>query len=46
MLFITLFGDSIEGISRFLEGENTRREIWGKLIADFRSASWQLMHCA
>jgi hypothetical protein len=38
MLFITLFGDSVEGISRFLEGENTRREIWGKLIADFRSA--------
>jgi hypothetical protein len=38
MLFVTLFGDSLIGVSRFIEGENTRREIWLKLIADFQSA--------
>ena len=38
MLFVTLFGESLVGVSRFIEGENTRRDIWLKLIADFESA--------
>jgi len=36
--FLALFGDSLEGVSRFVEGENTRREVWLKLIADFQSS--------
>ncbi|MBI1304442.1 MAG: hypothetical protein GC172_11755 [Phycisphaera sp.] len=38
LMFVTLFGDSLVGVSRFVEGENTRRDIWLKLIADFQSA--------
>jgi hypothetical protein len=34
----SVFSDSFGGVSRFLEGANTRREVWIQAWAEFRSA--------
>lgn len=34
----SLFGESFEGIGRFVSGENTRRGAWLRLMDDFRQA--------
>ena len=34
----SFFSESLDGINRFIEGENTREAVWTKLIEDFNSS--------